>query len=83
MIYKRFLHYRTKRAFDEHLESNEINNDSIVFIKDEKLIWTHGEFYGLSESGIEINNIENAISKLQEDIQNIKVGDGTKHIFLT
>ena len=47
LIDKRFVHFKTRQAFNTALNANpsEIKEDSIVFIKDEKRIWTHGQFF--------------------------------------
>ena len=44
-INKRFLHFKTLSAFEEALSQDLIRNDSIAFIADKELIWTHGEYY--------------------------------------
>lgn len=43
MINNRFLFYKTKDAFER--DKNEIMNESIVFIADPAIIWTHGIYY--------------------------------------
>lgn len=49
IINKKLVHFRTKTKFDEYLAANDILDTSIVFIQDEKLIWTHGTFYNEDE----------------------------------
>lgn len=44
-INKRFLHFKTLNAFQQALSQGIIRDDSIAFIKDAELIWTHGEYY--------------------------------------
>lgn len=44
-IEKRFIHFKTFSKFKEKLESGNILDTSIVFIKDTRQIYTHGEFY--------------------------------------
>lgn len=44
-IEKRFIHFKTFSKFKENLESGNILDTSIVFIKDTRQIYTHGEFY--------------------------------------
>ncbi len=45
LIDKRFVHFKTRAAFNTALAANEIKEDSVVFIKDEKRVWTHGQFF--------------------------------------
>lgn len=49
MINNRFLYYKHLESFTSNLQN--INNDSIAFIEDAKLIWTHGVFFGSNEGG--------------------------------
>lgn len=44
-IDKRFVHFKTRNAFNTAKNAGEILNDSIVFIADEKRIWTHGQWF--------------------------------------
>ena len=46
MIENLFLHFKTKDAFTAQLEN--ISEDSIVFIKDSKEVYTHGQYYSCS-----------------------------------
>lgn len=54
-----FKIYETLDEFNLDLESGSIKNDSIVFIKKEKLIWTGGVIYASSYSLEEIQSIIN------------------------
>lgn len=45
-INKRFLHFKTLAGFQDALSQGIISRQSIVFIADRHLIWTHGEYYG-------------------------------------
>lgn len=45
MIENNKLFFKTYDAFNAALESDQINDSAIVFIKDKKLIWTHGVFF--------------------------------------
>lgn len=47
MINNRFLYYKHLESFTSDLQN--IKNDSIAFIEDAKLIWTHGVFFGSTE----------------------------------
>lgn len=44
-IDKNFVHFNKLSDFELRLQSGDILNHSIVFIKDAKKIWTHGEYY--------------------------------------
>ena len=46
MIKNNKVFFRTYDAFQSALQSGQISGDSIVFIKDKGLIWTHGAFFG-------------------------------------
>lgn len=48
MINRKFLNFKTYNAFLEKLNSNEIPQDSIVFIQDKLCIWAHGKEYQCS-----------------------------------
>lgn len=45
MIEERFLNFKTLNGFQTALNSGDIPNNSIAFIEDERLIWTHGKYY--------------------------------------
>lgn len=47
-INKKLIHFQTKTAFTAELNAGNILDTSIVFIKDTKEIWTHGQFYSCS-----------------------------------
>lgn len=44
-INKKLIHFQTLDNFNNQLSAGNILDTSIVFIKDAKKIWTHGEFY--------------------------------------
>ena len=44
-INKKLIHFKTKQKFDEELANGNILDTSIVFIKDTKQIYTHGQLY--------------------------------------
>ena len=49
-IDKKLIHFNRLADFEARLAAGDIRDYSIVCIKDAKLIWTHGEYYGdLSE----------------------------------
>ena len=47
-INKKLIHFRTKTAFTTELNAGNMPDTSIVFIKDTKEIWTHGQLYSCS-----------------------------------
>lgn len=45
-IDKKLIHFNRKADFEARLAAGDIRDYSIVCIKDAKLIWTHGQYYG-------------------------------------
>lgn len=48
-INKKLIHFQTMANFEAQLSAGNILDTSIVFIKDAKKIWTHGEFYNCAD----------------------------------
>ena len=48
-IDKKLIHFQTKSAFNDALANDQLNDWSIVFIKETQEIWTHGQLYSCSE----------------------------------
>lgn len=48
-INKKLIHFKTKAKFNEELAAGNILDTSIVFIKDAKQIYTHGQLYDCNE----------------------------------
>lgn len=66
IINKKLVHFRTKAKFEERLAANDILDTSIVFIKDEKLIWTHGEYYSQSVNiDGKVDKVDNSLSAVE------------------
>ena len=71
-INKKLIHIKTKAAFTTELNAGNILDTSIVFIKDTKEIWTHGQLYSCSlteeevisiiENSSSISNLTNALN---------------------
>lgn len=61
MIKYRFLYFKTLTDFQDKL--SEIDRQSIVFIQDKKLIWTHGQYYGEVPEAMTIN-VDSELSNL-------------------
>lgn len=73
-INKKLIHFKNKSAFNTELTAGNILDTSIVFIKDTKEIWTHGQLYScdpLSEEEIDslIKN-SSSISELTKLLNN-------------
>ena len=72
-INKKLIHFRTKTAFTTELDAGNILDTSIVFIKDTKEIWTHGQLYSCSlteEEVISIIKNSDSISNLTNALNN-------------
>lgn len=69
-IDNRFIFFKTRSAFEEALNANSIKYDSIVFIAEDNVIWTHGVMFGGAGS-----NLENYATKeyVQELFNNIEI----------
>lgn len=65
-IQKRLIHFAKLDTFNDQLSNNNIPNDSIVFIKDARLIWTHGEFYGHGE---EISDLYGQLEEINKSFE--------------
>lgn len=50
-INKKLIHFQTLANFNAQLSAGNILDTSIVFIKDAKKIWTHGQLYDCSGGG--------------------------------
>ena len=44
-INKKLIHFNSKENFDNKVANNEILDTSIVFVKDSKEFYTHGNLY--------------------------------------
>ena len=81
LIDKRFVHFLTRNAFNTAQAAGEISNDSIVFVADEKRIWTHGQFFSpesfskviAGDTLIEASDLYSTITFLAGDGLNISV----------
>lgn len=74
MITNRFLHYKTKAAFENDINAGLIQDADkcIAFIKDEALIWTHGKYYGGTSDVQDLyNNLSEKVQKITNDIKDI------------
>lgn len=98
MINNRFLYYKNLATFTQDLNNGQINRESIVFIEETKLIWTHGVYFGSNENQ-ELPDLENYVTDTEldtvlnnyatkQDLDQYQpiIHDGedeVKHIFLT
>ena len=86
LIDKRFVHFLTRNAFNTAQTAGEISNDSIVFVADEKRIWTHGKFYSpesfskviAGDKVIEATDLYSTVTFLAGDGLNISVDESGK-----
>lgn len=46
MIDNKYIIFKTKSAFDNQRRNGNINPESVVFIEDAGLIYTHKHYYG-------------------------------------
>lgn len=72
-INKKLIHFQTKTAFTTELNAGNILDTSIVFIKDTKEIWTHGQLYSCSLTEEEVTSIienSDSISNLTNALNN-------------
>lgn len=49
MIQDNFLFFLKKASFTTELSGGNIRNDAIAFIKETSEIWTHGQFFGITD----------------------------------
>ena len=92
-INKKLIHFRTKTAFTTELNAGNILDTSIVFIKDTKEIWTHGQLYSCSlteeevisiiENSDSISNLTNALNNKVDKVPGKSLVDDTEIIKLS
>lgn len=73
MISNKFLIFRTQNGFTKKL--GQIPKDSIVFIKDKGLIWTHDQYFGLSTGLEKGKGYFDTYSDLLRKYPNPEIGD--------
>lgn len=67
-INKKLIHFHRLSDFQQRNSNGEILDTSIVFIKDAKLIWTHGQYYGYdSINGDLKDRLENIETVIEEN----------------
>ena len=49
-INKKLIHFQKLATFKQQLAANNILDTSIVFIKDSQQIWTHGQYYSITDA---------------------------------
>ena len=68
-INKKLIHFNEKTEFEKRLANNEILDTSIVFVKDSKEIWTHGNYYaGESIDPELLEQIQTSIQELKTNV---------------
>ena len=55
-INKKLIHFQRLASFKEQLAANNILDTSIVFIKDAQKIWTHGQYYSITDAPADGNS---------------------------
>lgn len=68
-INKKLIHFNRKKDFDDKVAKNDILDTSIVFIKDSKEIWTHGNLYK-SVNWSELKMITFTVNDLEYTVKN-------------
>ena len=77
-INKKLIHFQNKATFDSELAAGNILNTSIVFIKDAKLIYTHGQLYPCPYTQEELTALFNNKANLSELDNYLKKTDAEK-----
>lgn len=78
-INKKLIHFRSLSDFEARLAAGDVLSTSIVWIKDAKKIWTHGEYYDCNGGGdnVYVFNPEGVASEeyagLQDAVNNGKM----------
>lgn len=68
-IQKKLLHFNDKSNFELQLERGNILDTSIVFIKNTKQIWTHGQYYDSVTDEL-LNSLDHISIRLEDLYQN-------------
>ena len=77
-INKKLIHFNEKSEFDKRLANNEILDTSIVFVKDSKEIWTHGQLYKCSDPDLSNYLTEEDLTEINEIISDIETALSNK-----
>lgn len=67
------IHYLTYAAFQTALNNNSIPSDALVFIKDKKILYTHGAYYYCNFSAEDVVSLNNLVDAVSEHINNTDV----------
>ena len=73
MINNKFLIFKTQDGFTKKL--GQIPKDSIVFIKDKGLIWTHDQYFGLSTGLEKAKGYFDTLQELTRKYPSPEIGD--------
>lgn len=73
MIENKFLYFKTYQDFQDKLDKGAINENSIAFIEDESIIWTHGKEFVCSSEAIISQDLGDSLNKAvsQRTITNV------------
>ena len=66
-INKKLIHFKSKEKFNTELANGNILDTSIVFIKETKEIWTHGQLYDCA--GADTTELLQTINDLSEEVR--------------
>ena len=69
MIDRKFLFYETRNAFERDLKDGLIQQDSIVFIKSDLTVWTHGVNFN---TGVVKQYVDNLLVGVNQSIESIQ-----------
>lgn len=77
MIKNSKVFFKTKASFDKALEENELDERSIVFIKDIRSIWTHGVMFNGGSSNTILKQSDYDKLESYDDVLYFIVEDGS------
>lgn len=77
MIKNSKVFFNTKASFDKALEENELDERSIVFIKDIRSVWTHGVMFNGGSSNTILKQSDYDKLESYDDVLYFIVEDGS------
>ena len=75
-INKKLIHFNSKENFDNKVANNEILDTSIVFVKDSKEIWTHGNLY----KSVNWDVLKKGVEEVLTEAKNIDLGETMSYL---
>lgn len=67
------IHYLTYAAFQTALNNDSVPSDALVFIKDKKLLYTHGTYYYCNFSAEDVTSLNNLVDAVSEHIEDTDI----------